>query len=238
MAHRCEGRRPDPAAPTARGPDGMTMTRTRIRFVLVGAVLGLTWATSLRAFMMVIAGADSTFTFAGTFGIILPSGTLVGALLGWAEHRRRTGRSTSWLIPTPLLLVVLPFVFTGDGTTPLTLAVLGMIGGFSAAGRGPRTARILAGAVVVAGILVVFLAPQTRRPGCHHPVRRLVRHPGVLPLRRPRPRLLHPDAPNRPHDHALGSRRHPRHDRHDRRPVPHRPRRGRRPRSRPRARGP
>ena len=136
------------------------MTRTRIRFVLVGAVLGLTWATSLRAFMMVIAGADSTFTFAGTFGIILPSGTLVGALLGWAEHRRRTGRSTSWLIPTPLLLVVLPFVFTGDGTTPLTLAVLGMIGGFSAAGRGPRTARILAGAVVVAGILVVFLAPK------------------------------------------------------------------------------
>jgi hypothetical protein len=133
---------------------------SRSRLILLGAVLGLTWAASLRAFMMVIAGANSTFTFIGTFGIILPSGTLIGALLGWAEHRRRTRNPYSWFIPIPLLLVVLPFILAGDATTPLTLAVLGMIGGYSFSGRGPRSAQILAGAVVAAGILIVFLAPK------------------------------------------------------------------------------
>jgi hypothetical protein len=56
----------------------------RIRFIGVGAVLGLTWAAALRGYMMQLAGPTSTFTFSGTFGIILPAGTLVGGLLGWA----------------------------------------------------------------------------------------------------------------------------------------------------------
>ena len=61
----------------------------RIRFMLLGAVVGLAWAASLRGFMMALAGPDSTFT--GTFGIIIPTGIVVGVLLGWAEHQRRTG---------------------------------------------------------------------------------------------------------------------------------------------------
>jgi hypothetical protein len=71
----------------------------RIRLMLVGGVVGLAWAASLRGFMMVLAGPDSTFTFAGTFEIIIPTGIVVGALLGWAEHQRRTGpqhRCSSW----------------------------------------------------------------------------------------------------------------------------------------------
>ena len=82
------------AAPAAR-----SLTMGRIRFILVGAVIGLAWAASLRGFMMVLAGPDSTFTFTGTFGIIIPTGIIVGALLGWAEHQRHWAPSTgcsSW----------------------------------------------------------------------------------------------------------------------------------------------
>ena len=129
-------------------------------YVALGGLAGFAWAASLRDFMTVLAGPASTFTFTGSFGIILPTGTLLGALLGWAEHRRRTGRPYSLFIPTPLLLGLVPLVITGDGTTPFTLAVLGIIGGSSLSGRGPRTARILAGAVAVADVLVVFLAPK------------------------------------------------------------------------------
>jgi hypothetical protein len=46
----------------------------RLRLILIGAVVGLTWAASLRGFMAVLAGPDSTFTFTGTFGIIIPTG--------------------------------------------------------------------------------------------------------------------------------------------------------------------
>jgi hypothetical protein len=45
----------------------------RLRLILIGAVVGLTWAASLRGFMAVLAGPDSTFTFTGTFGIMKPS---------------------------------------------------------------------------------------------------------------------------------------------------------------------
>src|ERR1700723_4354076 len=93
---------PTPAplsAPAWHGPD-VTATAvrprggpaaTRIRFVLVGAVAGVAWAASLRAFMQQLAGPDSTFIFAGTFGIIIPAGVAVGALLGWAGDPRPTG---------------------------------------------------------------------------------------------------------------------------------------------------
>jgi hypothetical protein len=47
----------------------------RARFILVG----IAWASSLRAFMMALAGRDSVFTFTGTFGTIIPTGLLVGA---------------------------------------------------------------------------------------------------------------------------------------------------------------
>jgi hypothetical protein len=57
----------------------------RIRLILQGAILGLAWAASLRGFMMALAGPDSTFSFTGTSGIIIPAGVAVGALLGWAE---------------------------------------------------------------------------------------------------------------------------------------------------------
>ena len=158
---------PDVTATAVRPRGGPAATR--IRFVLVGAVAGVAWAASLRAFMQQLAGPDSTFSFAGTFGIIIPAGVAVGALLGWAEYQRRTGSQHRLLVLAPLLLGVVPLVqpgaiqalvTTGDGSGPVGLALLAMIGGYSVSGRGPRCTRIAAGIVALAGILATFLAPK------------------------------------------------------------------------------
>ena len=85
--------------PLVRVAERLTVNRARL--ILLGAVIGLTWAASLRAFMMVLAGPDSTFTFSGTFGIIIPTGIIVGALLGWAEHQRRVGTPHPAADPDP-----------------------------------------------------------------------------------------------------------------------------------------
>jgi hypothetical protein len=133
----------------------------RIRLILLGAILGLTWTASLRGFMMVLAGPDSTFTFAGTFGIVIPTGIIVGALLGWAEHQRRTDRQYGLLILAPLLIGIIPDVATASlDTGPITLALWAMIGGYAISGRGPRGTRIVAGIVNLSGIVVTFLAPK------------------------------------------------------------------------------
>ena len=112
VRHRRDGHRARPAPPRTPAAGGLRMAR--LRFVLAGALLGLTWAASLRGYMMQIAGPDSTFTFSGTFGIILPSGTLTGALLGWAAYQHQAGRQYRLLIAAPLLLGVLPVAATGE----------------------------------------------------------------------------------------------------------------------------
>jgi hypothetical protein len=141
----------------------------RIRLILCGAIFGLAWAASLRGFMMALAGPDSTFSFTGTFGIIIPAGVLVGALLGWAEYRRRAGARQRLLILAPLMVGIIPLVqpgaiaallTSGDGGAPFALAVLAMIGGYSVSGRGPRWTRIVAGLGSLGEIVVTFLAPK------------------------------------------------------------------------------
>jgi hypothetical protein len=130
----------------------------RLRFIATGALLGVTWASALRGFMMVLAGFDSTFTVSGTFGVILPTGLVVGALLGWSEYERRTGTWHALFLGTPLLLVVLPLLVLGDGGSPLLLALAGIIGGYAVSGRGPRWARAVAGLITAAEVVVVFAA--------------------------------------------------------------------------------
>jgi hypothetical protein len=133
----------------------------RIRLILLGAVIGLAWAASLRGFMMVLAGPESMFTFSGTFGIIIPTGIIVGALLGWAEHQRRTGTPHPLLILAPLLIGIIPNVATGTlDLGPIGLALLAMVGGYAVSGRGPLSARIVAGIINLAGVVVTFLAPK------------------------------------------------------------------------------
>jgi hypothetical protein len=147
-----------PGAGVGTIPRGSSLDR--IRFILIGAVLGIAWAASLRAFMMVLAGPESTFTFAGTFGIIIATGMAVGALFGLAEYQHRLGHQYPVLVATPLLLGIVALAATGDGTTQFGLAVSAMIGGFALSGRGPIWARIVAGVIALAEIAVPFLAPK------------------------------------------------------------------------------
>src|SRR5262249_42686510 len=155
VRHRGHHRRAHPAAPRPPAAAGLRMAR--LRFVLAGALLGLTWAASLRGFMMEIAGPDSAFTFSGTFGIILPSGTLAGALLGWAAYQRQAGHPYRLLIAAPLLLGVLPVVLTGHlDPAPAILALAAMIGGYAVCGRGPGWARLAAGVLTLAAAAAPF----------------------------------------------------------------------------------
>ena len=137
------------------------IARDRLRFILTGAVIGIAWAASLRGFMQQLAGPTSAFSFSGTFGIIIPAGTATGALLGWAEYQRRIGLQYPLLIAAPLLIALIPALFTGqlDGG-PIGLALGAMVGGFSVSGRGPLWARMVAAVAGFAGVPVTFFAPK------------------------------------------------------------------------------
>lgn len=144
------------------------MKRSPLCSALLGAGLGLGWGAGWRSWMAVLAGEASSFTWSGTFaGILLPA-TLVGASLGWAEHVRLTGAAGvwRWTALTPLLFVAMPALVqnnfvaqlrTGLGTGAIATALIGMIGGFAIAGRGPRWARILA-RILMAALLAATIA--------------------------------------------------------------------------------
>jgi hypothetical protein len=149
------------ATAATEAPPQARLNSGRIRFILIGAVIGIAWAASLRGFMQQLAGPASTFSFSGTFGIIIPAGTATGALLGWAEYQRRLGRQYPLLIAAPLLIVIFPTLGTGqlDGG-PIGLALGAMAGGYSVSGRGPLWARIVAAVAGFAGVPVTFFAPK------------------------------------------------------------------------------
>lgn len=154
------------------------MDRALVRRTLLGAGLGLAWGAGWRGWMAVLAGDASSYTWSGTFaGILLPA-TLVGASLGWAEHARRSdGQDTRrWAALTPLMFVALPALVqddfvarlrTGLGTGAIGTALIGMLGGYAIAGRGPRwailLARILTAALFAATIAGAFLGSAEPR---------------------------------------------------------------------------
>lgn len=130
--------------------------------VTIGALCGLAWACALRSFMTEIVGADSGVTWEGTFAWILAPGVVAGALLGWAEHLRRTGgrHHWRWLAAAPLVfaavlfsrpLQILDFFEDGIGGGALGIPLLCMAGGYAVSGRGPLWARLTCGAVAAAG---------------------------------------------------------------------------------------
>ena len=144
-------------------------------FVIVGGVAGLAWAAALRAYMTVIAGGSSQFDWYGTYVAILLPGALVGALLGWAESRRRRGltRGWGWLAASPLLFAffvlvqpgaLVTFVTTGLGggavAVPLTVIALG----FALSGRGRRWVRVLVGIVAVLLVAGIGTVPLVAEP--------------------------------------------------------------------------
>lgn len=117
-----------------RDPD-RAVARPGLRLVIAGAVCGLAWAAGMRGFMAQVAGSGSSFGWIGTFGVILLTGAVVGGLLGWAEHLRRSGGSRS-----RHRLALAPLVFAVDPAA-LGLVLPAMAGGYALAGRGSRRAR-------------------------------------------------------------------------------------------------
>ena len=157
----------------------MTPSRLLAACLGVGGVCGLAWAAGLRGVMAELAGVESTVTWSGTFGWILLPGVAVGLLLGWAEYLRRTGgrRGWRWLALAPLLFAGVLMSDPGDlaqilvdgiGGGALAVPLFGMLGGFALSTRGPRWARVVSRAVLLAPIpgalVAIVLAGSVGEP--------------------------------------------------------------------------
>lgn len=138
--------------------------------VLIGALLGLTWAAGFRGFMVEIAGSDSVFGWYGTFVGVLGGGAIVGGLLGWAEHIRRNGGNARWrwLALSPLILGLLPLTVPGTiaqlaqgiGTAGIGVALVAIGLGYAVGGSRRPWVRALIGVLsVAAAIALVAMTP-------------------------------------------------------------------------------
>lgn len=127
-----------------------------------GAIAGVAWAAALRSYMWQI-GSDHVVTWLGTFAAILLPGGVAGALLGWAEARRRAGasRGLRWFALAPFAFTVaalsLPgqlvaLVTAGLGGGAVGVPVFVVLGGFAIGKVGPLALRVVAGVLSVAGI--------------------------------------------------------------------------------------
>ncbi len=162
------------ATPTAHVTTRVTGDRSRgAAPVLLGGLCGLAWAAGLRGFMAQIVGEDSSVSWSGTFGYILLPGLLIGLLLGWAEHLRRTGgrRRWRWLALSPLLfaailfsegpLAVLGIFEDGLGGGAIGVPLYAMAGGYAISGRGPRWGRLAGGLLTLTAVPIWALTVES-----------------------------------------------------------------------------
>lgn len=158
----------------AQAPTRVAGGRVRgASLVLLGGLCGLAWAAGLRGFMAQIVGEESSVSWSGTFGYVLAPGVLVGLLLGWAEHLRRTGgrRRWRWLALSPLLftavlfsegpLEVLGIFEDGIGGGAIGVPLYAMVGGYAISGRGPRSSRLACGALALTVIPIWILTVES-----------------------------------------------------------------------------
>lgn len=133
----------------------------------LGALVGLAWACALREFMAQVAGAESGVDWDLTFGFILLPGLLIGAMLGWAEHRRRAGRRPGWpFVVAPMLFAAVLFsdplhlgeLFdNGIGGGTVGVPAIAMLGGYAVFGRGRRWRRLVSGLLFLTGFTIWLL---------------------------------------------------------------------------------
>ena len=162
------------AAQTAAAPMRVTGDQNRrVVLVLLGGLCGLAWAAGLRGFMAQIVQEDSSVSWSGTFGYILLPGLLIGLLLGWAEHLRRSGgrRHWRWLALSPLLfaavlfsegpLGVLGIFEDGLGGGAIGVPLYAMAGGYAISGRGPRWGRLAGGLLALTAVPIWALTVES-----------------------------------------------------------------------------
>jgi len=140
--------------------------------IALGGLCGFAWAAGLRGFMTQIAGNESTVSWSGTFGWVLVPGLVIGMLLGWAEHIRRTGGRPRWrwLALSPLIFALILFSDPGDilgifedgiGGGAIGLPLFAMAGGYAISGRGPRWGRILCGLLAASTVPIWALTVKS-----------------------------------------------------------------------------
>jgi hypothetical protein len=162
------------AAQTAAAPMRVTDDKNRrVVLVLLGGLCGLAWAAGMRGFMAQLVQEDSTVSWSGTFGYILLPGLLIGLLLGWAEHLRRSGgrRRWRWLALSPLLfaailfsegpLGVLGLFEDGLGGGAIGVPLYAMAGGYAISGRGPRWGRLAGGLLALTAVPIWALTVES-----------------------------------------------------------------------------
>jgi len=141
--------------------------------VIAGAIVGLTWAAALRGWMIHLAGDESGFHWFGTFALVLVPGLFVGALIGLAEHRRRTGgRRSRWLVLAPCLFLAAladPTIFKqlitqGIGGGAIGVVLFGLAGGYALSGRGRAWWRRTCGVFAVVGVLFMMVLASDNAP--------------------------------------------------------------------------
>lgn len=138
--------------------------------MLIGALLGLTWAAGFRGFMVEIAGSTSVFGWYATFVGVIGSGAIVGGLLGWADHIRRTGGRARWrwLALSPLILGLLPLTVPGTiallaqgiGTAGMAVALIAIGLGYAVGSSRRRWLRGVIGMLsVAAAVAMIAMTP-------------------------------------------------------------------------------
>jgi len=162
------------AAQTAAAPMRVTDDQNRrVVLVLLGGLCGLAWAAGMRGFMAQLVQEDSSVSWSGTYGYILLPGLLIGLLLGWAEHLRRSGgrRRWRWLALSPLLfaailfsegpLGVLGLFEDGLGGGAIGVPLYAMAGGYAISGRGPRWGRLAGGLLALTAVPIWALTVES-----------------------------------------------------------------------------
>ena len=162
------------AMQTAAAPMRATDDQNRrVVLVLLGGLCGLAWAAGMRGFMAQLVQENSTVSWSGTFGYILLPGLLIGLLLGWAEHLRRSGgrRRWRWLALSPLLftailfsegpLGVLGLFEDGLGGGAIGVPLYAMAGGYAISGRGPRWGRLAGGLLALTAVPIWALTVES-----------------------------------------------------------------------------
>ena len=135
------------------------------RFVAIGGLCGLTWAASLRGWMVELAASGSTSSVTWlTFALLLLPGLVIGVLLGWSAYLRSIGiRGSRWLIFAPALFasalldpeIFSAFIHTGEGGGSLMVVFTALSSGFVLSRRRWSIAAAACAVVALLGLLLL-----------------------------------------------------------------------------------